>query len=124
MARILVLSALALLLLSASDCHPAAKGKYKGKLEIAGICMHYTIRVLEGDMDTTRLENNWTDNTTGITYSRVFALDDPCSFPRDLKTGDEFYFNIDTSTAPRTCMQCEAFYPVPSKSLRIIVTGK
>jgi hypothetical protein len=117
-------SVLALLLLSASDCQHKAKGQYKGRLEIAGICMHYTISLLEGKIDSSLLERTWVDENTGKSYSNAFTLGDPCSFPKDLKAGDEFYFNIDTSTAPRPCMVCEAFYPTPAKALRIQVTGK
>lgn len=125
MLRFIPILLLALVLLSATDCHhKAARGQYKGKLEIAGICMNYTIRLLEGQLDSAQVERAWTDPTTEKSYNNVFSLGDPCSFPKELKAGDEFYFNIDTSTAPRPCMVCEAFYPTPGKKLRIIVTGK
>lgn len=113
-----------LLFLSASDCKPKERGQYKGRLEIAGICMNYTVSVLEGPIDTTRIDTSWTDENTAKTYHNVFGLEDPCSFPKNISAGDEFYFNIDTSTAPRPCTVCEAFYPTPGKMLRIIVTGK
>lgn len=124
MIRFVSIIALSVVLLSSTDCHHKARGQYKGKLEIAGICMNYTILLTGGELDSTKVEKSWTDPSTGKTYLNAFALEDPCSFPKDLKAGDEFYFNIDTSTIPRPCMQCEAFYPTPAKSLRIIVTGK
>jgi hypothetical protein len=122
MLRVILVSIASIFLLSASVCKPKAKGAYKGRLEIAGICMHYTLSVLEGNIDSSKTDAEWTDEQTGKTYKKAFTLDDPCGFPKDIHVGDEFYFNIDTSTAPKPCTQCEAFYPTPGKSLRIIVT--
>lgn len=122
MNRIHLLSVLALLLFTAGVCKPGPKGKYRGKLEIAGICMNYTISLQEGDLDSNLLVSSWTDPNTGNIYSRVFTPANPCAIPSTIKQGDEFYFNIDTSTAPDPCMQCEAFYPTPPRTIRITVT--
>ena len=45
---------------------------YKGRLEIKGICMNYTIKVLEGNIDTSLVASSWTDEMTGKSYTNVF----------------------------------------------------
>lgn len=113
------------LLLSASDCgkKPTSDITYKGRLEIKGICSNYTISVLEGAMDTTKIMANWSDENTGKPYTNVFKLDHPCNFPSTINQGDEFYFKIDTTT-PKGCNVCLAYYPVPPRALRIEVVEK
>ena len=96
---------------------------YKGRLEIKGICSNYTIKILQGNIDTAKVAASWTDENTGKVYSNVFALDSPCSFPADIEQGDEFYFRIDT-TQEKNCMVCMAYYPTPPKVLRISVADK
>jgi hypothetical protein len=108
------------LLLSNSGCSKNNVAKYKGKLEIKGICMNYTIRLLEGNIDTAKITPNWTDVTTGNHYVNVFGLGSPCNFPAALKEGDEFYFSIDTKSVPG-CVLCMAYYPTPPKKLSIKV---
>jgi hypothetical protein len=110
------------LLLSASECNKRSSSaqKMKGRLEIAGICMNYTISLLEGDPGAGAVVVNWTDEVTNKTYSNVFRLGNPCDFPARIRQGDEFYFTIDSSRQ-RSCMVCEAYYPTPSKSLVIKV---
>ncbi|HEV8286328.1 MAG TPA: hypothetical protein VGQ09_18600 [Chitinophagaceae bacterium] len=99
------------------------KVKYKGRLEIAGICMNYTIKLLEGNIDTSKISASWRDEVTGKAYTNVFALANPCSFPTSIKQGDEFYFSIDTSSS-KECMTCMAYYPKPPKKLPIKVIEK
>jgi hypothetical protein len=123
MKKLIVLPVLIALLLSNSDCSKTNAVKYKGKLEIKGICMNYTIRMLEGNMDTTKISANWTDDVTGIHYVNVFGLGSPCNFPSTLKEGDEFYFSIDTKNE-QGCAVCMAYYPTPPKKLSIIVVEK
>ena len=94
--------------------------RYKGRLEVAGICMNYTIGVIEGDIDPSTIVNSWTDETTNITYTNVFKLGNPCDFPAGIKQGDEFYFTIDTSKG-KDCAVCMAYYPTPSKALSITI---
>jgi len=93
---------------------------YKGRLEIKGICMNYTLSVLEGDMDTAQLVAQWRDENSGNSYRNVFALANPCTFPSHLNQGDEFYFTIVPATQP-DCAVCMAYYPVPEKKLSIKV---
>jgi hypothetical protein len=116
----------ALSILTVSD-HACNKGvsnvKYKGRLEIAGICMNYTIKLLEGSMDTSKISSNWTDEVTGKSYTDVFALRNPCSFPPSIKQGDEFYFYLDTVTE-KGCVTCMAYYPKPPKKLSNKVAEK
>jgi hypothetical protein len=101
-------------------CNKKAKtGCYKGKLEIKGICSNYTIKLLEGNLDTSQIAANWTDEHTGKSYTNVFALGSPCTFPDSIKEGDEFYFIVDT--ARQDCNVCMAYYPIPGKKLPIKV---
>jgi hypothetical protein len=55
-------------------------GCYKGRLEIKAICSNYTIKVLEGNIDSSKVAATWTDENTSKAYTDVFALDNPCSF--------------------------------------------
>jgi hypothetical protein len=96
-------------------------GCYKGRLEIKGVCMNYTIKVLEGNMDTSLLQSSWTDPNTGSTYQNVFALGSVCNFPPDINQGDEFYFKIG-NRSEQGCAVCLAYYPTPPKHLSITVT--
>jgi hypothetical protein len=122
----ILLSLLTTLFLSASDCSKkkvSSSEQYKGKLEIAGICMNYTIRVLEGNVDTSLIEASWTDETTKKAYTNVFRLGNPCEFPSTIKQGDEFYFKIDSSQG-KPCTVCMAYYPTPNKAVSIKVLDK
>jgi hypothetical protein len=98
-------------------------GKYKGRLEIKGICSNYTIKLLEGNIDTSKIAAKWTDEVTNKSYTNVFALGSPCRFPKNIEQGDEFYFTIDTS-AEKGCIICLAYYPTPLKKLPIRVIEK
>ena len=80
--------------------------------------MNYTIRVLEGNVDTSLIEASWTDETTKKTYTNVFRLGNPCEFPSTIKQGDEFYFKIDSSQG-KPCTVCMAYYPTPNKAVSI-----
>lgn len=120
----LFLSVLSVFILSASDCNDKkAVEKYKGKLEIAGICMNYTIRITEGTIDTAKISASWTDEVTNKNYTNVFRLGSPCDFPSSIKEGDEFYFVMDTAQ-PKECTVCMAYYPTPPRSLNIKVVEK
>ena len=121
MKQFLLVSILATLILSNSDCS-SKKDVYKGRLEIKGICSNYTIALLEGEMDTSKIEASWTDEHTGKNYNNVFRLDQPCGFPDTIDAGEEFYFKIDTSE--KECVVCMAYYPVPRKGLAIKVVEK
>ncbi len=114
-------SILATIILSNSECSQE-KTVYKGRLEIKGICMNYTISLLEGDIDSTKIVANWTDESTGKSYSNVFRLNQPCGFPDTIDAGEEFYFQLDS--VEKDCVVCEAYYPVPPKGLAIKVVNK
>lgn len=116
----ILLVALSTILLSNTDCSTKKAEHLKGKLEIAGICSNYTIKVIEGKIDTSLVVANWTDETTGKVYNNVFKLGSPCTFPATIKQGDEFYFTIDTSNQ-KDCMVCMAYYPTPQKTIAIKV---
>jgi hypothetical protein len=133
MQRLIFLSIVFLLTISAENCNKKEKKAaeikekkedvYKGRLEIKAICMNYTVKLTEGNIDTSKIVSEWRDETTKKTYSNVFALQNPCNFPATINQADEFYFTIDTlSTA--TCMVCMAYYPVPPKKLSIKIINK
>ena len=96
---------------------------YKGKLEVKGMCMNYTIKLLEGNIDTSKLVADWKNESTGKTHTNVFALGSVCNFPPTINEGDEFSFTIDTSYVSN-CAVCLAYYPKPAKSLAIKVVNK
>ena len=95
-------------------------GCYKGRLEVKGGCMNYTISITGPNFDTSLVVANWTDENTGKTYKNVFALKSRCTFPDNINAGDEFYFKID-STSVKNCAVCLMYYPVPPKKLSIKV---
>jgi hypothetical protein len=102
--------------IGAADC-------YKGKLEVKGGCMNYTISITGGNFDTSLVLANWTDENTGKSYKNVFALGSRCTFPETINEGDVFYFVID-NTSVQNCAVCMMYYPVPAKKLSIkIIRG-
>ena len=124
MKLLIALSALFLLTISAENCSKKkASNTYKGKLEVKALCMNYTIRVVEGNIDPSLVEKSWTDETTKKTYTNAFKLGSPCSFPATINEGEEFYFTID-STTKQDCAVCMAYYPTPSKAIAIKVVEK
>jgi len=96
---------------------------YKGKLEVKGMCMNYTIKLLEGNIDSSKLVAEWKNEVTGKTHNNVFALGSVCNFPSTINEGEEFYFTIDT-TYVSNCAVCLAYYPKPAKSIAIKVVTK
>jgi hypothetical protein len=93
---------------------------FKGRLEIKGICMNYTIKILEGEMNSDLYQKSWTDSHSGKTHTNVFALASQCTFPAAINEGDEFYFEIDNEPN-QNCGVCLAYYPTPQKKLAIRV---
>ena len=96
---------------------------YKGKLEVKGMCMNYTIKLLEGKIDASKLVAEWKNEVTGKTHNNVFALGSVCNFPPTINEGDEFYFTVDTSYVSN-CAVCLAYYPKPAKSIAVKVVNK
>ena len=122
--KFIILASIAALPFSSQTCkkNPSSSNCYKGRLEVKGICSNYTIKLVEGQLDNSKIVSNWKDDVTGKTYNNVFALGSPCTFPETLKEGDEFYFTIDTTK--QQCAVCMAYYPKPEKSLSIKVLDK
>ena len=123
------LSAVFILTVSADKCGNKKKTEtttpttYKAKLETKALCMNYTLRLLEGDIDTSLIAASWTDESTGKSYTNVFGLGSPCTFPSNIEQGDDFYFQIDTSQK-QECAVCMAYYPTPPRKLSIKVVDK
>jgi hypothetical protein len=111
-------------LVQGSTCNkkPGSNHCFKGRLEIKGICMNYTMSVIEGTIDPNLVESSWLDPNTGKTYKNAFRLEHPCSFPASIKEGDEFYFEIDPAPE-KDCAVCRAYYPTPTKPLSIKITS-
>jgi len=122
MKLVLLLSALATITLSNTECNnnKYSSKKIKGQLAIKGICFNYTVKLLEGTIDTSVISTKWKDPNTEKIHTNVFALANPCTFPNLINEGDEFDFELDISdTTP--CIVCEAYYPTPPRSLKIKV---
>jgi hypothetical protein len=121
MRAVIIIIAIATIV-SAGKCNEksSTQEKMKGRLEVAGMCMNYTISLLDGKAPEGAVEPTWTDETTGKKYQNAFRLGNPCDFPSTIKQGDEFYFRID-STNMKQCALCMAYYPTPSKALFIKV---
>jgi hypothetical protein len=116
------LPAVFFLTVSGDKCNDKKDGlvSYKARLEIKALCMNYTLRLLEGNLDTALIDRNWTDETTGKSYKNVFGLVNPCDFPYIIKEGGEFRFIID-SVKTKVCPVCLAYYPTPPKKLWVKV---
>ena len=126
MKLLLLLSGIFLLTISAAKCGKKKKAgttTYKAKLETKALCMNYTLRLLEGNIDTSLITVRWTDESTGKSYTNVFGLGSPCTFPHNIQQGDDFYFQIDSSQK-QDCAVCMAYYPTPPRKLSIIVVEK
>jgi len=126
MKLLMLLSCISALTISADQCGKKKSqlgGAFKAKLETKGICMNYTLRLLEGEIDTSMINASWTDESTGKSYNNVFGLGSPCSFPKNIEQGDDFYFLIDTSQKQQ-CAVCLAYYPSPPRKLSIKVVDK
>jgi hypothetical protein len=120
------LSLILSLTISADKCgskKTETSGKYKARLETKALCMNYTLRLLEGDIDTSLITASWIDESTGKSYHNVFGLGSPCTFPPNIEQGDDFYFMIDT-TQKQQCAVCLAYYPTPPRKLSIKVLDK
>ncbi|HMR82978.1 MAG TPA: hypothetical protein PKE30_07600 [Niabella sp.] len=107
------------------SCHNKAtpagtSDKLKARFEIAGLCSNYTFSVIEGNIDTALIEESWTNPQTDKTYKNAFGISNPCDLPKDLKEGDEFYFEIDKKPSEQ-CVACMAYYPTPVKKLALKV---
>lgn len=92
---------------------------FKGKLVIQGICMNYVIQIVEGSVNASLFEQSWVNPSTNITYKNVFGLASICTFPSNIKEGDEFNFTITKNPVAQSCAQCKAYSPIPSKKIYI-----
>ncbi len=121
-----LLSSIFLLSISADKCSNTKKnvpGIYKARLEIKAICMNYTLSLLDGGIDSSLIMASWIDESTGKSYTNVFGLQSPCTFPPNIQQGDDFYFMIDSSTI-KDCIVCMAYYPTPPRKLSIKIVEK
>ena len=91
----------------------------KGKLVLKGICMNYAIELVEGNIDPSLIEKQWINPMTKAEYKNVFALGSICDFPENIAEGQEFYFSLTDRKETTTCVQCQAYSPVPNKKLFI-----
>lgn len=99
-----------------NDCESEV---FKGKLALKGICMNYVIQLVDGDLDPSLYEKQWTNPFDEQTYTNIFALESVCTFPSSIEEGDEFFFVIKKET--QNCAVCEAYSPTPNKRISIKV---
>lgn len=116
-----------LMVASAYQCNnktgSGKEGTLKGRLVVKEICSHYVVQVISGSSDTSRVTNGWLDDKRGKTYDNVFTVSNRCSFPADLKEGDEFEFTFEPEVM-EDCAVCMAYYPTPPKRNTIKISGK
>ncbi|MER3464216.1 MAG: hypothetical protein C4329_07165 [Chitinophagaceae bacterium] len=115
--KLILVSLISLVSVVLTTCPKKKINCFKGKLVDKGACVNYTISVIEGNIDTSLIVPQWTNEANGKTYHNVFALGSRCSFPADINEGDEFYFTLDA--APQNCAVCMIYYPTPPKKLSI-----
>ncbi|MFM1934578.1 MAG: hypothetical protein RL360_1459 [Bacteroidota bacterium] len=94
---------------------------YKGRLALKGICNNYVIELVEGTIDTSRVEARWKNPDIGKFYTNAFALYNPCVLPTSLKEGDVFFFKLDSTQLTAECITCKAYSPTPRKALPISI---
>jgi hypothetical protein len=125
MKQLLLLPGFFILTVSAEKCGSKKDSNktYKAKLETKALCMNYTLRLVEGSIDTSLIVPSWTDESKGKTFTNAFGLANPCDFPTTINEGDEFYFTIDTAKT-KDCAVCMAYYPSPPRKLSIKVIPK
>ncbi len=122
MKTFILLTGLFVLTASADQCgkKKVSSTRLKAKLETKAICSNYTLRITEGEIDSSLVVAEWTDENTNKSYKKAFGLANPCDFPKDIAEGQEFYFVIDTAKQ-KDCAVCMAYYPTPPKKLAIKV---
>jgi len=91
---------------------------FLGKLVKKGICMNYVIQVNDSCFPQDLIEDKWTDESSNRKYNNVFALKSICDFPENIEENDSFNFVIDNEKE-NNCAVCEAYTPVPNKSISI-----
>ena len=94
---------------------------YKGRLSLKGICNNYVIELVQGTIDTAKVEAQWKNPDTGKNYKNAFSLSNPCALPVSLKEGDEFFFKLDSTQLTAVCVTCKAYSPTPKKALPISI---
>lgn len=120
----IIASLFLLTLLSSATCKERKTNPqncYRGRLAVKGMCMNYTIKVISGNIDTSLMQREWRDETTGKVHENVFRLSSLCSFPSRINEGEEFYFIIPPAPPVEKCSVCMAYYPTPEKSIFIKV---
>jgi hypothetical protein len=81
--------------------------------------MNYVIELVEGNIDPSRIEKLWVNPWTKTEYKNVFALGSTCDFPANIAEGQEFYFSVRDRKETESCIQCQAYSPVPEKKIYI-----
>jgi len=104
-------------------CHPSnvsLPGTKKGKLVLAGPCGQYTVQLLEGVIDSSRIVKSWKDPSTDSIYTNVFGIVNFCHFGNyGLHVGDIFTFNIDPNPSDQGCFICMLYYPQPPPTIAV-----
>ncbi|NCI45647.1 hypothetical protein [Sediminibacterium soli] len=110
--------------LGLSMCSPRPQTDEKtcltGKLVKRGICGQRVIQLSGEVTGGMAVAQSWTDSLAHKSYQNVFTVSNPCSFPSEIKEGEEFSFTI-TTKPDTTCIQCMAYTPVPEQKNSILV---
>ncbi len=111
------------LLLCACDNRPSYPPEicYKGRLSLKGLCGNYVFELIDGSIDSSKLEAEWKNPETGKIYKNAFAIIDPCVIPAEIKEGDTLSFKLNLNQIPSDCVTCKAFSPTPKKALPISI---
>lgn len=94
-------------------------GCLKGKIVSFGYCSNITVELTEGNLDSNLYVKEWINPANNTVYKNVFRLMNVCSFPSNIREGEEFSFKVMTDPSDGPCAVCQAFYPTPSKGLYI-----
>ena len=94
----------------------------KGVLVKKGICGQRVVKVLSEDKNGIRLASSWKDESSGKTFTDVFAVENSCSFPSSISEGGEFTFKL-SSVKDNGCVTCQAYTPVPAEKNSILVSN-
>lgn len=93
---------------------------FTGKLVKKGICGQRVVELIGVPKGGLSIAQTWTDSLGKKSYQNVFAVGNTCSFPGEIKEGEEFSFTM-TTRPDTSCIQCMAYTAVPEQKNSILV---
>ena len=85
---------------------------FKGILVKRGICGQRVIQLVSHLSEGPAIQEHWTDTMSGKSYVNVFAVQNKCEFPSNIKESEAFSFYL-ADRIGNECGHCEAYTPVP-----------